>query len=618
MPVPLIRCTLATLVGLASLLAADLGSRSLVQFDTEEWTMSNSSFNGNPFDLIATAQFVHPASGTNHTTEMFYRGENEWSFRFLGTEAGTWTFTTSSDDEDLDGHSGSVSVTPAATGATGLLTHVGNRFALQRPDGGKQGFLLNIFQTDDSGPYKHTHLTSFSDDTANRARTYMRYARERGFTAVYIMLNNNLLEMGAYAYNATNVADPDLHSFAVLDTILTVGREECMRVYFWRWGDQSRKWTPVGLEGGINGRIDRRLTRYFAARLGPRSGWSMGYGFDCHEWVSKSALRTWADDFHSWLAWPHLLSARSVDLQRTTGTINGYAQEDSEHGDWSTAGFPRYATIVDLLADDAGQPHLLEERNVLGRWNVDSDDTRLLRWETAMAGGMGGWYGFFNQDPVFGNGSGYANDAAQHTHGLFWRDRFLLGLQRDNSITDNGFGLRLADSSAAVVFATGVDSLTLDLADDAPDGLPVIAVDTTASYNELTMASVGPGSHTILLPQVSDWALAIGSFTSDPDNAPPVISDLSATPAIVTDTTTLLQVSASDPDGDALNISWQATDLPPGATPGIGAGAKATVTFDLAGTYLFTATVSDGRGGQASDTVSVTVEQHPDRLEITP
>ena len=64
-------------------------------------------------------------------------------------------------------------------------------------------------------------------------------------------------------------------------------------LHMWAWGDESRRWTPIGV-GGINGTPDRRLQRYIASRLGPLPGWTMGYGFDLQEWVSESQTQAWA------------------------------------------------------------------------------------------------------------------------------------------------------------------------------------------------------------------------------------------------------------------------------------------------------------------------------------
>ena len=54
-----------------------------------EWSLTNSSFSGNPYDLVASATFNHQGSSASHKTEMFHVGNNTWKFRFTGTRTGT-------------------------------------------------------------------------------------------------------------------------------------------------------------------------------------------------------------------------------------------------------------------------------------------------------------------------------------------------------------------------------------------------------------------------------------------------------------------------------------------------------------------------------------------------
>lgn len=492
------------------------GTRDAVLWEYEEWSLQNASYSGNPFDVIATVTFEHQGSSKSHTTEMFYDGGDTWKFRFTGTKTGTWTFMTSSDDPELDGLGGTVSVSSNLDeNDRGFLAKQGNRLAIQVGDGEVKGFLLNQYQINDDGPYKHTHITTFENSTSSKVEAYVTHARERGFTSVYIMLNNNPLEMGAYSYDETSDVNPDLQSFQVLDDIVTTAHEEGMRVHFWRWGDESRKWTPIGLEGGINGTVDQRVTRYFAARLGPLPGWSMGYGFDLAEWTSVSELQVWFDDFQAWLGWEHYLSARAGDLQRSSGLINGYAQGDQELGDFFTDTFPSYSTIAEDLNGDKNTPHLLEERNVLGRWGVDATDTRRLMWRTAIAGGMAGWYGFMNYsdkgpDPVFGGDPGYPNPQELKAHRTFWKNRFLLDLERSNSLTD-GHALVSGDNTKYVFYKEGASSIDVDLS-GMSGSQPAVAVNTGEPYNEINLGTLPPEQQTINLPANGDWAIAIGKF----------------------------------------------------------------------------------------------------------
>ena len=87
-------------------------------------------------------------------------------------------------------------------------------------------------------------------------------------------------------------------------------------------------------------------------------------------------------------------------------------------------------------------------------------------------------------------------------------------------------------------------------------------------------------------------------------NNNPQISGLTATPAsVITGGNSSIHCTASDPDGDTLVFSWTYTG-------GSISGTGSTVTWrapSTAGTYTVTAIVSDGKGGTATRSVSITV-----------
>jgi hypothetical protein len=88
------------------------------------------------------------------------------------------------------------------------------------------------------------------------------------------------------------------------------------------------------------------------------------------------------------------------------------------------------------------------------------------------------------------------------------------------------------------------------------------------------------------------------------NNNPPQISSLTATPTtVVTGGNSTIRCTASDPNGDTLAYSWTCTG-------GSISGTGSTVTWrapSTAGTYTVTVIVSDGKGGTATRSVSITV-----------
>ena len=63
----------------------------------------------NPFDVIATASFSNQATQENKEALWFYANDS-MRVRFAALEAGNWTFTTTSKDDQLNGYLGKVTV----------------------------------------------------------------------------------------------------------------------------------------------------------------------------------------------------------------------------------------------------------------------------------------------------------------------------------------------------------------------------------------------------------------------------------------------------------------------------------------------------------------------------
>jgi hypothetical protein len=335
---------------------------------------------------------------------------------------------------------------------------------------------------------------------------YCSEAVNSGFEIIFFHVVHNFFKFGAISYNDHNSTNPDLKTFNKLDQIITRARENGCRVMLWAWGDESRKWTPVGMEGGINGTADRRLQRYIAARLGPLPGWSMGYGFDLQEWVNEKQLYEWQDYMHKHMGWPHLLSGRGYNLKETNN-INGYSIPYRSSDLLYSPPYPTMEEIIKQLDADPQKPHLYEERHSWERWDLNETQTRRLLWRTAMAGGMGGWYGFYNDTPY-----PYPESLimAMNTHYKFWhqKDKFRLDFSGANDLTD-GYCLKSPDSRKFILYKEDASSVDIDLS-GMPEAQRAFAVNTKDPYKETDLGILSTRKQTIRLNTPSDWIIAIG------------------------------------------------------------------------------------------------------------
>jgi hypothetical protein len=136
-----------------------------------------------------------------------------------------------------------------------------------------------------------------------------------------------------------------------------------------------------------------------------------------------------------------------------------------------------------------------------------------------------------------------------------------------------------------------------------------------------TLSITDPANFSYTMPALSVSTLRVNLAVS---LQPTIATAASANPHPVTGTTTQLHVLGADNGGEAnLTYIWSVTAQPTGAasptfsTNGTNAAKNATVTFSSAGSYTFTATVSDGLYTTTSS-VAVTVNPTLASIVVTP
>ncbi|MGD8499134.1 MAG: DUF5060 domain-containing protein, partial [Phycisphaerales bacterium] len=490
----------------------DFNDRAGIMWEYMEWSVESVPYSGNAFDALATVTFSHADTGQKRVTEMFYDGNGAWRFRFTGTRTGKWTFKTSSDVRELNGHVGSVTITENPDGGIkGFLTHVGNKYAIQvKDDTDLRGYLFNVYMSRVEYPAFLDEFGSDLVEVEKKALAYLAEARENGFEIIFLHVNNNWFKFGVRRHDEHDSASPDPAAFGVLETIVKTVHQAGGRAHIWAWGDESRKWTPRGVPGGINGRTDRRLQRYIAARLGPLPGWTIGYGFDLHEWANTEQLNAWAAFLHKNFGWQHLGCARGHRLEGAfnVNSYDGFGRDvplrTTSHGPAD------YQEIAEDLDGDSARPHLYEERHSYKRegFKLDMDGTRRLLWWESMAGGMGGFYGFYPDSP-----HPYPNPEQLRAHYKFWhtKERFKLDMQRADSLTGSGHVLSARSSTHYIFYRENTSSIRMDLS-DMKGTQPAIAVDTKKEYTEIEVGRLANIEHVWKAPYRSDWAIAVGHF----------------------------------------------------------------------------------------------------------
>jgi hypothetical protein len=222
---------------------------------------------------------------------------------------------------------------------------------------------------------------------------------------------------------------------------------------------------------------------------------------------------------HERFGWQHLLCARGQPLDGPNDmySYDGFGRNvpitTTSHGPKS------YAEIVEDLESNTSHPHLYEERHSYRRegFDLDMDGTRRLLWWEAMAGGMGGFFGFYRRSSGAFAGYPYPHPEQLRTHHTFWHEnkRFLLDMQRANDLSGSGaYVLKNSTSTNYILYQENTNAIEIDLR-NMKGPRRAVAVDTERAYAEIDLGVLKPAVHTLEPGSSSDWAVAVGEFGSN-------------------------------------------------------------------------------------------------------
>lgn len=482
---------------------SDSLAKDAKMFDTVEWEFVNPSWEGNPYDIAAEAVFSLEGVNQQIKTGLFYAGGKKWKLRFAGTKVGTWRFVTSSDDAQLNGLKGEV-VVKANPGKDGFIGNFGSKW----------------IRTGTNRAFSPQYVMYPSPDIFyNNARRIDADIEEfiagHGFNGFNIFVACRWFDFEKTASNeiASDDPNPDPKTFEAIELLLKKLTNAGAVLHIWAWGDEQRRMTSV--RWGLNGKVDRRLQRYIAARLGSLPGWSMCYGFDLQEWVDEKDLRLWHEYMHSQMGWPHLLGGRAPDLEQIYDGLD-YSSYQKHR--------PDYETYVKAIEQYSTKPTFLEDRfrvreGVYPDKDYTFEMTRRGLWHCTMAGGVANIWGNLLNPRDDGMSHPYPNKEQIKTWSQFWKERFDIGLVRDMNLSDGcclkmqGAASKANDISCRMVLCYKEDtsSITMDLS-EMKGNLKAAAVDTKKPYKEIELTGLKPQkAQSFNAPHISDWAIVISN-----------------------------------------------------------------------------------------------------------
>lgn len=485
----------------------DAGAYGTVWRPFVEWSFDNPSYQGNPFDLVATVTFSHTESGTSHRTEMFYAGGDTWNVRFTGTRVGLWSWQSTSDDPELDGLSGSVWMDPNP-GVNGFVAAQGDNWVFSGTDRAFVPQLVMYAPPD----YFHNQPAVVDADIE-------RLMVQHGFSGFHIPVFCRWAQLDEERCDLVSDRDPDLRTFEALEMAIDKVHAVGGSVHLWAWGDHSRHQTPIDWDG-LNGADDQRIQRYIAARLGPLPGWTIGYGYDLDEWVVEQDLATWHDYLHQHLGWSHLLGGRSAGPNQGTDHSGEQIYEGLDYSGYEHHR-PTYDVYVAAITARPNKPTFSEDRFRVRTTHPEKDYdepmTRRGLYHSVMAGGVANIWGHLldsgtGGDPTIGLSNSYEHPEWIRTHATFFASRFFADMERCNGLTDGaGVCLKRPDDAHFVFYQEDTSSVMLDLSSMAGEQ-PAVAVDTLLPYAEIDIGPLSAQQHTWSAPRASDWVIAVGNF----------------------------------------------------------------------------------------------------------
>ncbi|MFW5941330.1 MAG: DUF5060 domain-containing protein [Chloroflexota bacterium] len=333
-----------------------------------EVAYTNTTWDGNPFDLEFTGTFRHTSSGRTLTQLGFYAGNDTWKIYFMPDAVGEWTFETASSDPDLDGRQGSFQATESSL--PGPLVGEGNRWRLN-----------------DTGEYVApimlpTREWFKSTQTADGVDDFITWADD---TAGALIIGTTLVYFQHEQAASPYIKGEEGETFNIpmwdrMNSHLDMVRDRGMGHYIMFYSDDSEAPNRWGIRE--QSAEELRLFRYAIARFAPYPMVMWDTGID----ISETRTSGWIDWFADWFnehdPWGHPVGSRfgggSGGHHPDSGTyISEGGKNVPDHSevvsDWEGCSLPRAYT--DRWRED------------YGRGNFDRDKIRRAVWEVGLVGG---------------------------------------------------------------------------------------------------------------------------------------------------------------------------------------------------------------------------------------
>jgi hypothetical protein len=360
----------------SAVLAAEgpAASTEVPKWKRYEITLSNASWQGNPFDIELTGEFKNAFSGRILTQLGFYAGDNTWKIYFMPDELGEWSYVTRSPDTDLDGNEGSF--TCVASDLPGKLIGQGNRWILQDSKQSAAPIMLPTREW-----FKRTNTKDGVDG-------FIRWADK---TAGALLIGTTLVYFTQGQDEIPYLKGQEGQQFNIpmwdrLNSHYDLLRDQGMGFYIMFYSDDQESPNQYGIEE--KSKEELRLFRYAIARFSAYPIVMWDTGIDIQETRSNEWIDWFADWFEANDPWQHPVSSR------TGGGSGGKFPANGTYYSDGTSTLPAHSAVVSRWkALDVPLAFTDRWRENYSRGGFDRDKIRRAAWEVGLVGGSAVYVG---------------------------------------------------------------------------------------------------------------------------------------------------------------------------------------------------------------------------------
>ncbi len=363
------------------------------QWKRYETVFTDTTWQGNPFDIILEVAFTAP-SGRVFRQYGFYAGDSLWKVYFMPDEKGLWHYRSFCSDPDLDGREGVFRCVKSDLDPP--LHGEGRQWVLQGGGGDFPVIWAPVYAG--AGPWAFRGLPPASPVVREMLRFAADTVQARllGFGELVVMKTGWAAAWPPSALPYVTGREGERFYLPFWDSLnvrMDAARDMNMGAYVMLYGDDEMTPDRYGITPGSP--AEKRLFRYVVARLAcyPHLLWDTGV--DIGEYRSDAWINAFADWFRHHDPWHHPVGSR-------TGGGSGGILPDS--ATYMSLGWDHLMTrqAMETMREKTKVPVAYTDhwRIFISRGHWTNEKIRIAAWRCALTGAQAFFADYNQGQPV--------------------------------------------------------------------------------------------------------------------------------------------------------------------------------------------------------------------------